>query len=102
MNHLTPAELDAIHAWWTAGSVTGAAQLLGRSLQTVKNQLASARRRSQSADNAATLQRNWRAVGERHPADYRRLRYSVDSEYRERMRNQSRDAMRRLRTKRAA
>ena len=99
---LTPAELDALAAWWEAGTVVGAAKTLGRSVQTVKNQLADARRRSQTDSNLAALKANWKAVGSRHPQLIRRLRYQIDPAYRDRVRNQSRDAMRRMRTKRAA
>lgn len=84
------------------GSVTAAASDLGRAVQTVKNQLLSARRRSQVTTTLEAVGENWRAIGHRNPEDYRRLRYQFDAGYRERVRNQSREAMRRLRTKRAA
>lgn len=48
---LSPAELDALAAWWRTGRVTTAAAELGLAVQTVKNQLASARRRSQAPTN---------------------------------------------------
>lgn len=102
MTPLTPAELDALAAWWEAGTVVGAAERLGRNVQTVKNQLADARRRSRVDSNLAALAANWRSVGSRHPELYRRLRYAFDAAYAQRVRNQSREAMRRMRTKRAA
>jgi hypothetical protein len=40
---LTPAELDALSAWFHAGSAKAAAHLLGVIEQTVKNQLYRAR-----------------------------------------------------------
>lgn len=43
---LTPAELDALSAWWHTGSVKGAADLLSRSERTVINQLYGARIRN--------------------------------------------------------
>lgn len=99
---LSPAELDALAAWWRTGRVTTAAVELGLAVQTVKNQLASARRRSQATTNVQALQANWKAVGQRHPDDFRRLRYQFDDLYRDRARIQSREAMQRMRTKRAA
>ena len=43
---LTPAELDALSAWWHTGTVRKAAALLSRSERTVVNQLYSARIRN--------------------------------------------------------
>jgi DNA-binding CsgD family transcriptional regulator len=43
---LTPAELDALSAWWHTGNMKRAADLLSRSERTVINQLASARIRN--------------------------------------------------------
>lgn len=40
---LTPAELDALSAWWHTGSIKRAADLLSRSERTVINQLYRAR-----------------------------------------------------------
>ncbi len=40
---LTPAELDAVSAWWHTGTIKSAADLLSRSQRTVINQLYSAR-----------------------------------------------------------
>lgn len=99
---LTSAQLDALAAWWRVGSVTLAAADLGLAVQTVKNQLATARRRSHVATTLEAVKANWRALAQRYPDDYRRMRYQFDAEYRERVRIQSREAMRRLRTKRAA
>jgi hypothetical protein len=99
---MTPALLDALMAWWRTGSVRQAAEQLGRAEQTVKNQLATARRRSHVTNNLSAVKANWKLLAQRYPDDYRRLRYRLDVEYRERVRNQSREAMRRLRTKRAA
>lgn len=99
---MTPALLDALMAWWRTGSVKAAAERLGLAEQTVKNQLATARRRSHVTDNWAAVEANWKLLAQRFPDDYRRLRYQIDAEYRERVKNQSREAMRRLRTKRAA
>lgn len=99
---LTDALLDALAAWWRMGSVTLAADDLGLAVQTVKNQLATARRRSQAETTLDAVKVNWKALATRYPDDYRRLRYQFDPAYRERMRIQSREAMRRLRTKRAA
>lgn len=99
---MTPALLDALMAWWRTGSVKDAAMSLGLAEQTVKNQLATARRRSRVANNLSAVKANWKLLAQRYPDDYRRLRYQLDVEYRERVRNQSREAMRRLRTKRAA
>lgn len=48
IRHITDAELDALSAWWWTRSVKGAATLLGLAEQTVKNQLADARRRNQA------------------------------------------------------
>jgi hypothetical protein len=99
---VTPALLDALTAWWRTGSVKQAAADLGLAEQTVKNQLATARRRSHVDTNLLAVKANWRLLASRNPDDYRRLRYQFDELYRARMRNQSREAMRRLRTKRAA
>jgi hypothetical protein len=99
---LTSAQLDALAAWWRVGSVTLAAQHLGLAVQTVKNQLATARRRSHADTTLEAVKANWRALAHRYPDDYRRMRYQFDAAYRERVRIQSREAMRRLRTKRAA
>jgi DNA-binding CsgD family transcriptional regulator len=43
---LTPAELDALSAWWHTGTVRKAAALLSRSERTIVNQLYSARIRN--------------------------------------------------------
>lgn len=43
---LTPAELDAVSAWWHMGSIKRAADVLSRSERTVVNQLYSARIRN--------------------------------------------------------
>jgi DNA-binding CsgD family transcriptional regulator len=43
---LTPAELDALSAWWHTGSIKRAADLLSRAERTVINQLYSARIRN--------------------------------------------------------
>lgn len=43
---LTPAELDALSAWWHMGSVKAAADLLSRAERTVVNQLYKARIRN--------------------------------------------------------
>jgi DNA-binding CsgD family transcriptional regulator len=40
---MTPAELDALSAWWHTGSTKKAADLLSRSERTVINQLYNAR-----------------------------------------------------------
>ena len=40
---LTPAELDALSAWWHTGSIKRAADLLSRSERTIINQLYRAR-----------------------------------------------------------
>ena len=42
-NTLSPAELDALSAWWHTGSIRAAANLLSRSERTVINQLYKAR-----------------------------------------------------------
>lgn len=97
---LTPGQIDALAAWWDRGSVTGAAEALGLSVQTVKNQLHEARLRMRVATTPLLLQAAWQSVAERYPHLRRRLRYAADDEYRERARNQSKDAMRRMRTKR--
>jgi hypothetical protein len=89
-------------AWWHTGSVKAAAAELGRAEQTVKNQLATARRRSHVTTNLAAVKANWKLLAHRNPDEYRKLRYHLDPEYQERVRNQSKEAMRRLRTKRAA
>lgn len=99
---LTDGQLDALAAWWREGSVIGAANDLGLAVQTVKNQLATARLRSHVKTNVEAVKANWRTLAHRYPDDYRRMRYQFDAEYRERVRIQSREAMRRLRTKRAA
>lgn len=99
---MTPALLDALMAWWHTGSVKQAAIRLGLAEQTVKNQLATARRRSHVPNNLLAVKANWKLLAQRFPDDYRRMRYQFDTEYRDRVRNQSREAMRRLRTKRAA
>jgi hypothetical protein len=99
---MTSALLDVLMAWWRTGSVRQAAMRLGLAEQTIKNQLATARRRSHVTDNLAAMEANWKLLAHRNPDDYRRLRYQFDAAYRERVRNQSREAMRRLRTKRAA
>lgn len=46
VHHITDAELDALSAWWWTRSSKAAGVLLGRAEQTVKNQLADARRRN--------------------------------------------------------
>lgn len=99
---MTPALIDALFAWWTTGSVKKAAVNLGLAEQTVKNQLATARRRSHADTNLEAVKANWKLLAGRYPDHYRRLRYQLDEAYRERVRIQSREAMRRLRTKRAA
>ena len=43
---LTPAELDALSAWWHTGTIKRAADLLSRAERTVINQLYSARIRN--------------------------------------------------------
>jgi hypothetical protein len=47
IRHITDAELDALSAWWWSRTIRGAARVLGRAEQTIKNQLYDARRHSQ-------------------------------------------------------
>jgi DNA-binding CsgD family transcriptional regulator len=53
---LTPAELDALSAWWHTGSIKKAADLLSRSERTVINQLYNARIRDGVHTTLALLQ----------------------------------------------
>lgn len=46
VRHITPAELEALSAWWWTRTAKAAAILLGRAEQTVKNQLHAARQRN--------------------------------------------------------
>jgi hypothetical protein len=46
VHHITDAELDALSAWWWTRSIKAAATFLGIAEQTLKNQLADARRRN--------------------------------------------------------
>lgn len=46
MTGITKGELEMIAAWWHIGTVKGAADLLGLSESTAKNQLYTARMRS--------------------------------------------------------
>lgn len=43
---ISPRELEVVAAWWHEGTVVGAANLLGISEQTAKNQLHTARMRA--------------------------------------------------------
>lgn len=104
---MTPRQLDALAAWWHAGSVRGAAALLGIAEQTAKNELLAARRGSGVESNVALVKSAWRDVakalerlGLMQGDAVRRLRYRFDAAYQERHRNQSRAGMQRLRAKR--
>lgn len=54
-NTLSPAELDALSAWWHMGSIRAAANLLSRSERTVINQLYKARIRDGVHTTSALL-----------------------------------------------
>jgi len=105
---MTPAQLTAAAAWWHTGNIRKTAAFLGLVEQTVKNQLLWARRGSQVHTTLDLVKVNWRDVAKEldrlglESDGLRKLRYRFDDEYRERVRNQSKEAMRRLRTKRVA
>ena len=105
---MTPAQLTAAAVWWHTGNIRKAAAFLGLAEQTVKNQLLWARRGSQVHTTLDLVKVNWRDVAKEldrlglESDGLRKLRYRFDGEYRERVKNQSREAMRRLRTKRVA
>lgn len=46
MRSISPRELEVVAAWWHEGSVVAAAELLGITEQTAKNQLHTARLRT--------------------------------------------------------
>lgn len=96
-------ELRLIGAFFAAGTVKGAADLVGMGEQTVKNVLMAARNRNQVADNHELVRRYWKALT-KHAAirtefglSQRTLRYHFDEEYRERAKKQARDGMRKKR-----
>lgn len=89
-------------AWWRTGTVKGAAASLGIEEQTAKNELMTMRRMTGCRTNDQMLQTCYKALvskgyGILDPNEKRKLRYEVDTEYRERMKRQARNAMRRKR-----
>lgn len=103
----TQAQLRAIAALYKTGSYKDAAELLGLSPQTLKNHLNTARRMARVATNTDLFRMYWKALSEDQELlsvvglNARQIRYRFDEEYRERMRRQARDGMRKMRDRKA-
>lgn len=99
----THGQLRAIAALYKTGSYAEAADLLGLSPQTLKNHLNTARRMARVSTNAELFRMYWKALAEDQELvstiglNPRQIRYRFDEEYRERMRTQAREGMRRKR-----
>ena len=62
----TPAQLDALTAWErSGGSNAGAARMLGRSVQTIKNELLAFRRIERAETNHLLSQRYAEVISKR-------------------------------------
>lgn len=92
-------EVRVAAAWFVAGTMKGAAELLDLSEQTVKNVLMGARQRAQVETNMDLVQHYWRAIGKLglFGLSNRKLRYHFDEAYRDRVKKQARDGMRKKR-----
>jgi DNA-binding CsgD family transcriptional regulator len=103
----TAQQLRVIAAMYKTGTAKEAGDLLGLSPQTVKNHLNIARRRAGVAATEDLYQMYWRALAEDAELvstiglNPRQIRYRFDAEYRERMREQAREGMRKIRDRQA-
>lgn len=97
-----PLKVRVLAAWWQAETVKGAAELLGISEQTAKNELLWFRRECRATNNDDLLRQVYREValcrdiGPR--VRMRTLRYHYDYAYRERTKKTSRAIMRKKRS----
>lgn len=95
----TVRQLQVIRAWGKHHTYRAAAGDLGLAEQTVKNVMADLRMRGRT-NNAGLVQRWWPLIV-KLDADPtisdRKLRYEIDSDYRERQRGIAREGMRRVR-----
>jgi DNA-binding CsgD family transcriptional regulator len=100
-NDHAPSErqLEVLAAWRKHRTYRGAAGELDIAEQTVKNAMAEMRQKF-NTNNPGLITRFWRVLA-MQVADptltYRRLKYEVDNDYRERQRRTAREGMRRIR-----
>ena len=103
----TQGQLRVIAAMYKTGSYKEAAELLGLSPQTLKNHLNTARRVARVATNNDLFKMYWKALAEDQELrstiglNARQIRYRFDEEYRERMKRQARDGMKKMRDRQA-
>jgi hypothetical protein len=104
----TSGQLRAIAAMYKCGSYQEAAELLGVSTQTLKNHMNTARRLARVEANIDLFRMYWKALAEDQELvstiglNPRQIRYRFDEEYRERMKAQAREGMRRMRDRQAS
>ena len=96
------ALIRLVGAYFKAGSVKGAAELIGIGQQTAKNMLYQGRAYARVANNDELVRHFWKAlarhgVREEFGLSQRKLRYHFDDEYREKVRKMARDGMRKKR-----
>jgi DNA-binding CsgD family transcriptional regulator len=103
----TDGQLRVIAAMYKTGSYKDAAELLGLSPQTLKNHLNTARRMARVATNDDLYKMYWKALSEDQELrstiglNARQIRYRFDEEYRERMKRQAREGMKKMRDRQA-
>ena len=101
----TTGQLRVIAAMYKTGTYAQAAELLGLSYHTIKNHLHTARRLARVATNEDLYRMYWKALSMDEELvstiglNPRQIRYRFDEEYRERMRQQAREGMRKMRNK---
>lgn len=95
----TKRQIEILAAWRQARTYKGAARILELSESTVKNTMGLMRLRAKT-NNAGLVKRYWRllALLEVDPnMNYRKMRYEIDNDYRERQRRAAREKMRQIR-----
>ena len=95
----TERQLEVLNTWRKGRTYRSVAGELGIAEQTVKNVMAELRHRYKTT-NPGLVNRFWRllALKDADPKmSYRRLRYEIDTDYRERQRRVAREGMRRVR-----
>jgi DNA-binding CsgD family transcriptional regulator len=99
----SPAELKGIAALYKTGTYAQAAELLGVATQTLKNQMLWARRKARVDTNEDLYRMYWKALAKDVELrsvvglNPRQIRYRFDAEYRDKVRKQAREGMRKVR-----
>lgn len=98
----TERQLQVLLAWFRLRNYKAVAEQLGIAVQTAKNTLAVFRQQART-DNDGLVKRYFKYLGELDgdPSAYRRIRYELDEDYRERQRRIAREGMKRIRAARA-